>query len=250
MLLHWNHASSSDPVRSGGKVHSQLFTLWRHHGEEKKKKGCLHEKCSISELQIWYPRNFQKVRLGPSQRRWKRLRRLRCGQQKVASESEREKTKQNKNRTQGCWEGVVLCITSVKTHSPESPWDIIIFLPSLSWTKFGCAFVRWSETKGFSVFISHVFYWLHVCAGIQLWRRCSLVKGLILSAACRRGKRTRTGSETQPLMAPLNSLLCIWEEKCFSLKNWTVAFSLGVYLCQTLCPFVRMLLIQDVGKAT
>lgn len=36
--------------------------------------------------------------------------------------------------------------------NPENPRDIIVFLPSLSWTTFGCAFVGQSETKEFSLF--------------------------------------------------------------------------------------------------
>lgn len=39
-------------------------------------------------------------------------------------------------------QGVVPWFTSVKTHGPESPRDVIIFLPSLSWTTFACALVR------------------------------------------------------------------------------------------------------------
>ena len=89
-----------------------------------------------------------------------------------------------KKKKQGCWEGVVLWITSLKIHSPESPWDIIIFLPSLSWTWTGWVFVGWSESKRSSVFISHVFYWLHVCAGIQLWRGCLLVERPPLFPLC------------------------------------------------------------------
>lgn len=74
-------------------------------------------------------------------------------------------------KKKGCFEGADHCENTLA----EIPWGIIIFLPSLSWTKVSFAFVRWRETKGFNVFISHVFSWLHVCYGpnvVKLLTRC------------------------------------------------------------------------------
>lgn len=165
-----------------------------------------------------------------SQHRCKPSLQLRCGNQKAAE-------KKNKTRIlRGSCPLNYLC-----ENTPESPWDIIIFLPSLSWIRFGWGFVRWSESKRFSVFISHVLTDYMSVLGSKRSvdiHFTSVYMGWVAEAA---------------FCGNIVNLTPHWScdseilKGCYRyMASWLT--KLCVYFCRPLYPFVRMLLVQDVER--